>query len=358
MSNTFGNIFTLTSFGESHGKAIGGIIDGFPAGIRIDEDFVQNELARRRPGQSALTTGRKEADTVEFLSGIYEGVSTGCPIGFVVWNTNQHSSDYDNMKDVFRPSHADFTYTQKYGIRDHRGGGRSSARETISRVVGGALAKLALKEIGVQITAFTSQVGTLVLDKSYTQYDLRHIEDNPVRCPDPVLARQMEELILRVKGEGDTVGGTVSCIIQGCPVGLGEPAFGKLHAALGNAMLSINAAKGFEYGQGFESMELRGSQQNDVFYNENGHIALRTNRSGGIQGGISNGEDIYFRVAFKPVATVLMEQPTVDKEGHETILKARGRHDPCVLPRAVPIVEAMAAMTILDYYLLNKTTRM
>ena len=358
MSNTFGNIFTLTSFGESHGKAIGGIIDGFPAGIRIDEDFVQHELARRRPGQSALTTGRKEADTVEFLSGIYEGVSTGCPIGFVVWNTNQHSSDYDNMKDVFRPSHADFTYTQKYGIRDHRGGGRSSARETISRVVGGALAKLALKEIGVQITAFTSQVGTLALDKSYTQYDLRHIEDNPVRCPDPVLARQMEELILRVKGEGDTVGGTVSCIIQGCPVGLGEPAFGKLHAALGNAMLSINAAKGFEYGQGFGSMELRGSQQNDVFYNENGHIALRTNRSGGIQGGISNGEDIYFRVAFKPVATILMEQPTVDKEGHETILKARGRHDPCVLPRAVPIVEAMAAMTILDYYLLNKTTRM
>ena len=358
MSNTFGNIFTLTSFGESHGKAIGGIIDGFPAGIRIDEDFVQHELARRRPGQSALTTGRKEADTVEFLSGIYEGVSTGCPIGFVVWNTNQHSSDYDNMKDVFRPSHADFTYTQKYGIRDHRGGGRSSARETISRVVGGALAKLALKEIGVQITAFTSQVGTLVLDKSYTQYDLRHIEDNPVRCPDPVLARQMEELILRVKGEGDTVGGTVSCIIQGCPVGMGEPAFGKLHAALGNAMLSINAAKGFEYGQGFGSMELRGSQQNDVFYNENGHIALRTNRSGGIQGGISNGEDIYFRVAFKPVATILMEQPTVDKEGNETILKARGRHDPCVLPRAVPIVEAMAAMTILDYYLLNKTTRM
>lgn len=358
MSNTFGNIFTLTSFGESHGKAIGGIIDGFPAGIRIDEDFVQHELARRRPGQSALTTGRKEADTVEFLSGIYQGVSTGCPIGFVVWNTNQHSSDYDNMKDVFRPSHADFTYTQKYGIRDHRGGGRSSARETISRVVGGALAKLALKEIGVQITAFTSQVGTLALDKSYTQYDLRHIEDNPVRCPDPVLARQMEELILRVKGEGDTVGGTVSCIIQGCPVGLGEPAFGKLHAALGNAMLSINAAKGFEYGQGFGSMELRGSQQNDVFYNENGHIALRTNRSGGIQGGISNGEDIYFRVAFKPVATILMEQPTVDKEGNETILKARGRHDPCVLPRAVPIVEAMAAMTILDYYLLNKTTRM
>lgn len=358
MSNTFGNIFTLTSFGESHGKAIGGVIDGFPAGIHIDEDFVQRELARRRPGQSALTTGRKEADAVEFLSGIYEGVSTGCPIGFVVWNTNQHSSDYDNMKDVFRPSHADFTYTQKYGIRDHRGGGRSSARETISRVVGGALAKLALKEIGVQITAFTSQVGTLMLDKDYTRYDLSQIEENPVRCPDSELARQMEELILRVKGEGDTIGGVVSCVIQGCPIGLGQPVFGKLHAALGNAMLSINAAKGFEYGQGFGSMDLKGSQQNDLFYNENGNIALRTNHSGGIQGGISNGEDIYFRVAFKPVATVLMEQSTVDKEGNETVLKARGRHDPCVLPRAVPIVEAMAAMTLLDYYLLGKVSRM
>ena len=358
MNNTFGNIFTLTSFGESHGKAIGGVIDGFPAGIRIDEGFVRQELARRRPGQSALTTGRQEADAVEFLSGIYKGVSTGCPIGFVVWNTNQHSADYDNMKDVFRPSHADFTYTQKYGIRDHRGGGRSSARETISRVVAGALAKLALKEIGVQITAFTSQVGTLALDKDYAQYDFGCIEKNPVRCPDPELARQMEELILRVKGEGDTIGGVVSCVIRGCPIGLGQPVFGKLHAALGNAMLSINAAKGFEYGQGFGSMDLKGSQQNDLFYNEGGHIALRTNRSGGIQGGISNGEDIYFRVAFKPVATVLMEQPTVDKAGNETVLKARGRHDPCVLPRAVPIVEAMAAMTLLDYYLLDKASRM
>ena len=358
MNNTFGNIFTLTSFGESHGKAIGGVIDGFPAGIRIDEGFVRQELARRRPGQSALTTGRQEADAVEFLSGIYEGVSTGCPIGFVVWNTNQHSADYDNMKDVFRPSHADFTYTQKYGIRDHRGGGRSSARETISRVVAGALAKLALKEIGVQITAFTSQVGTLALDKDYAQYDFGCIEKNPVRCPDPELARQMEELILRVKGEGDTIGGVVSCVIRGCPIGLGQPVFGKLHAALGNAMLSINAAKGFEYGQGFGSMDLKGSQQNDLFYNKGGHIALRTNRSGGIQGGISNGEDIYFRVAFKPVATVLMEQPTVDKAGNETVLKARGRHDPCVLPRAVPIVEAMAAMTLLDYYLLDKASRM
>ena len=258
--NTFGNIFTLTSFGESHGKAIGGVIDGFPAGIRIDEGFVRQELARRRPGQSALTTGRQEADAVEFLSGIFEGVSTGCPIGFVVWNTNQHSADYDNMKDVFRPSHADFTYTQKYGIRDHRGGGRSSARETISRVVAGALAKLALKEIGVQITAFTSQVGTLALDKDYAQYDFGCIEKNPVRCPDPELARQMEELILRVKGEGDTIGGVVSCVIRGCPIGLGQPVFGKLHAALGNAMLSINAAKGFEYGQGFGSMDLKGGR--------------------------------------------------------------------------------------------------
>ncbi len=356
--NTIGTIFRLTSFGESHGKAIGGVIDGFPAGIAIDEDFIQQELNRRRPGQSPITTARKEADAVEFLSGIYDGISTGCPIGFCVWNTNQHSNDYDNMKDVYRPSHADYTYTQKYGIRDHRGGGRSSARETISRVVAGALAKLALRQLGIRITAFTAQVGSLKLDKEYTHYDLSTIENNPVRCPDPVLAQQMEAYIRQVKGEGNTVGGVISCVIQGCPIGLGSPAFGKLHAALGSAMLSINAVKGFEYGQGFGSMELKGSEQNDIFYNDNGRIALRTNRSGGIQGGISNGEDIYFRVAFKPVATVLMEQPTVDKDGNETLLKARGRHDPCVLPRAVPIVEAMAAITLLDHYLLNKTTRL
>lgn len=356
--NTIGTIFRLTSFGESHGKAIGGVIDGFPAGIAIDEDFIQQELNRRRPGQSPITTARKEADAVEFLSGIYDGISTGCPIGFCVWNTNQHSNDYDNMKDVYRPSHADYTYTQKYGIRDHRGGGRSSARETISRVVAGALAKLALRQLGIRITAFTAQVGSLKLDKEYTHYDLSTIENNPVRCPDPVLAQQMEAYIRQVKGEGNTVGGVISCVIQGCPIGLGSPAFGKLHAALGSAMLSINAVKGFEYGQGFGSMELKGSEQNDIFYNDNGRIALRTNRSGGIQGGISNGEDIYFRVAFKPVATVLMEQPTVDKDGNETLLKARGRHDPCVLPRAVPIVEAMASITLLDHYLLNKTTRL
>ena len=357
-NNTFGNLFRLTSFGESHGKAIGGVIDGFPAGIVIDMDFIQQELNRRRPGQSAITTARKEADEVEFLSGIYEGVSTGCPIGFAVWNTNQHSNDYDNMKDVYRPSHADYTYTEKYGIRDHRGGGRSSARETIARVVAGALAKLALRQLGIQITAFTSQVGPYILEKDYTQYDLTRIEENSVRCPDQELAAKMADYIYKIKGEGNTIGGVISCVIKGCPIGLGQPVFGKLHAALGNAMLSINAVKGFEYGQGFGSMEQKGSEQNDIFYNENGKIALRTNRSGGIQGGISNGEDIYFRVAFKPVATVLMEQPTVDRLGNETILKARGRHDPCVLPRAVPIVEAMAAMTILDYSLLNKTTRL
>ena len=357
-NNTFGNLFRLTSFGESHGKAIGGVIDGFPAGIVIDMDFIQQELNRRRPGQSAITTARKEADEVEFLSGIYEGVSTGCPIGFAVWNTNQHSNDYDNMKDVYRPSHADYTYTEKYVIRDHRGGGRSSARETIARVVAGALAKLALRQLGIQITASTSQVGPYILEKDYTQYDLTRIEENSVRCPDQELAAKMADYIYKIKGEGNTIGGVISCVIKGCPIGLGQPVFGKLHAALGNAMLSINAVKGFEYGQGFGSMEQKGSEQNDIFYNENGKIALRTNRSGGIQGGISNGEDIYFRVAFKPVATVLMEQPTVDRLGNETILKARGRHDPCVLPRAVPIVEAMAAMTILDYYLLNKTTRL
>ena len=354
--NTFGNILRVTSFGESHGKAIGGVIDGFPAGILIDMDFIQKELDRRRPGQSAITTSRKEPDAVEFLSGIYEGVSTGCPIGFCVWNTNQHSSDYDNIKDLFRPSHADFTYTSKYGIRDHRGGGRSSARETITRVVAGSLAKLALKQLGISVTAFTSQVGPLKLDKDYTHYDLTTIEQNPVRCPDQEMAKQMTDLIYKIKGEGDTVGGVVSCVIKGCPIGLGEPVFGKLHAALGYAMLSINAAKGFEYGQGFSGMEMKGSEQNDIFYNDNGKISLRTNRSGGIQGGISNGQDIYFRVAFKPVATVLMEQPTVDKDGNETTLKARGRHDPCVLPRAVPVVEAMAAVTILDYYLCNKAT--
>lgn len=358
MSNTFGNIFRLTSFGESHGPAIGGVIDGFPAGITIDLEFVQSELNRRRPGQSRLTTPRKEADQVEFLSGIFEGRSTGCPIGFIIRNTNQHSNDYDNMRELFRPSHADFTYTSKYGLRDHTGGGRSSARETIARCVAGALAKIALRQLGIRIYAYTSQVGDICLENDYRKYRPELIESNPVRCPDPEKAELMAARIAEVKAKGDTVGGVITGVIQGCPAGLGEPVFGKLHAALGYAMLTINAVKGFEYGRGFSGVSGTGSQQNDIFFNDSGRISTRTNNSGGIQGGISNGQDIYFRVAFKPVATILMEQPTVTAEGKETILKARGRHDACVLPRAVPIVESMAAMTILDYYLLNKTTKL
>jgi chorismate synthase len=352
--NTFGNLFRLTSFGESHGEAIGGVIDGCPAGLFLDEPFIQHELNRRKPGQSDITTSRKEADKVEFLSGIYEGKTTGVPIGFIVRNSNQHSSDYDNLKEIYRPSHADYTYQTKYGIRDHRGGGRSSARETIARIVGGAIAKLVLKEKDIRIIAYTSQVGDIQLNKPYTEINTDLIESNPVRCPDPEIARKMIELIQQVKAEGDTIGGLISCICQGVPVGLGEPVFGKLHAALGNAMLSINAAKGFEYGLGFESVRYKGSEMNDAFYRRtDGKITTKTNYSGGIQGGISNGEDIYFRVAFKPVATLLKEQQTINKEGNITTLKIEGRHDPCVLPRAVPIVEAMAAMTLLDYYLLN-----
>lgn len=358
MRNTFGTLFRLTTFGESHGKAVGGIVDGFPAGIDIDLEFIQNELARRRPGQSRITTDRKEPDEVELLSGVFEGKSTGTPIAFEVRNTNQHSKDYDNMRQLFRPSHADFTYYNKYGVRDHRGGGRSSARITIARCVGGALAKLALRQLGISVTAYTSQVGDIKLEKDYHLYDLGTIEDNPVRCPDQAKAKQMEELIAGVKAQGDTVGGIITCVIKGCPVGLGEPEFGKLHAALGGAMLSINAVKGFEYGEGFDCATAKGSELNDVFINQNGKISTSTNHSGGIQGGISNGQDIYFRVAFKPVATLLMKQNTVTIEGVPTELNARGRHDPCVLPRAVPIVEAMAAMVILDNYLLNMTTKL
>lgn len=352
--NTFGNLFRLTSFGESHGPGIGGVIDGCPSNIELDFEAIQRELNRRKPGQSRITTSRKEEDEVQFLSGIYERKTTGTPIGFIVWNKNQHSSDYDNIAPVYRPSHADYTYQMKYGIRDPRGGGRSSARETISRCVAGAIAKQILSREGIDIKAYTSQVGNIKLEGSYKDYDLRRIEENAVRCPDPVKAAEMEELIFRIKGEGDTIGGVITGVITGVPVGLGEPVFGKLHAALGSAMLSINAVKGFEYGDGFDSALYQGSGRNDIFYNDNGHINVRTNHSGGIQGGISNGQDIYFRVAFKPVATLLMEQETVDKTGNETILKARGRHDPCVLPRAVPIVEAMAAMTILDYLLMQR----
>jgi len=355
-NNTFGNIFRLTTFGESHGAGIGGVIDGFPAGIELDMDFIQSELDRRKPGQSRITTDRKEADQVEFLSGVFEGKSTGCPIGFLVRNTNQHSNDYENLRNLYRPSHADYGYTQKYGLRDHRGGGRSSARETIARCVGGALAKLALNQLGITVQAYTSQVGSIALENDYRLYDLSLTESNAVRCPDTAKAAEMEQLIAGVKAVGDTIGGIITCVIKGCPVGLGQPAFGKLHAALGGAMLSINAVKGFEYGEGFAGVTARGSEQNDIFYNNNGRIDTRTNHSGGIQGGISNGQDIYFRVAFKPVATLLMEQETVDLQGNDTIVKARGRHDPCVLPRAVPIVEAMAAMVLLDYYLLDKTT--
>ncbi len=353
--NSFGHIYRLTSFGESHGAGIGGVIDGCPAGIELDLSFIQHELDRRKPGQSKLTTPRKEADEVQFLSGVYEGKTTGTPIGFIVWNKNQHSSDYDNMKQVYRPSHADYTYQTKYGIRDPRGGGRSSARETIARCVAGAIAKLILRQKGITIQAYTSEVGTIKLNGSYLDYDLNRTEETDVRCPDAKKAAEMETLIASVKAKGDTIGGVISCVIKGTPIGLGEPVFGKLHAALGQAMLSINAVKGFEYGDGFEAGHYQGSEHNDRFYNENGAIRTRTNHSGGIQGGISNGEDIYFRVAFKSVATVLMEQDTVNQDGEETILKAKGRHDPCVLPRAVPIVEAMAAMTILDYYLLQKT---
>ena len=351
MSNTFGHLFTLTTFGESHGAAIGGVVDGMPAGIDIDLDFIQQELNRRRPGQSKITTARQEPDRVELLSGVFEGKSTGCPIGFIVRNENQHSQDYENLRTAFRPSHADYTYLKKYGIRDHRGGGRSSARITISRVVAGALAKLVLRHFGIEIQAYTSQVGPIALDRDYRRYDLSLTEQNAVRCPDPEKAAQMEQLISEVKAEGDTIGGVITCIIKGCPVGLGNPEFGKLHAELGAAMLSINAAKGFDYGDGFDIVTRRGSEVNDAFRSENGHISTTTNHSGGIQGGISNGEDIFFRVAFKPVATLLQQQDTVDVEGNPTTLTARGRHDPCVLPRAVPVVEAMAAIVVLDQLL-------
>lgn len=359
MKNSFGNIFRLTSFGESHGAAIGGVIDGMPAGIAIDLDAVQLELDRRRPGQSAIVTARNEKDRVRILSGIFEGVTTGTSIGFIIENENQHSADYGNIKDAFRPSHADYTYTTKYGLRDYRGGGRSSARETAARVVAGAFARQALAQLGIDLYAYTSQVGEIALSRDYRLYSRDAIDTNAVRCPDAAKAAEMEQLIKQVKGEGDTIGGIITGVITGVPVGLGEPVFGKLHAMLGAAMLSINAVKGFEYGDGFDFATRRGSEVNDAFVTDDaGHVSTATNHSGGIQGGISNGEDIIFRVAFKPVATLLRDVNTIDKDGNSITLKARGRHDPCVLPRAVPIVEAMAAMVILDAYLLNKTTRL
>ena len=375
--NTIGTLFRLTSFGESHGAAIGGVVDGCPAGIALDLDFIQSELDRRKPGQSRLTTARKEGDRVEILSGVMpsgdsEGtgsglVTTGTPIGFIVRNADQHSGDYDDLRDVFRPSHADYTYYMKYGLRDHRGGGRSSARETVSRVVAGAIAKLCLRQLGIDVKAWTQQVGDIACDRDYTKLDLSLIESNDVRCPDMAVARCMEDLILQVKGEGDTIGGIIAGVITGCPVGLGEPVFGKLHAQLGAAMLSINAVKGFEYGEGFAGASQRGSEQNDIFVSAahgeefsilNSQFSIKTNHSGGIQGGISNGQPIPFRVAFKPVATLLQPQESVDIHGKPVIVNPRGRHDPCVLPRAVPIVEAMAAITLLDAYLLNQATQL
>ncbi len=355
--NTFGTIFRLTTFGESHGKAIGGIIDGCPAGLEIDFDFVQKELNRRKPGQSVLTTSRTEDDKVEFLSGIFEGKAIGTPIAFIIRNKDQKPEDYDQLKDTFRPSHADFTYQEKYGIRDYRGGGRASARETAARVVAGAIAKLLLKKIGVSITGYVSQIGSVKLEKNYQSLDFQQVEKSRVRCPDENVSAKMIELIENVKAEGDTVGGVVKCVILGVPVGLGEPVFDKLQADLAKAMLSINAVKGFDYGSGFKAAEMNGSEHNDVFEKREGKITTKTNWSGGIQGGISNGQEIYFRVAFKPVATLMKDQETVNAAGEKVILKGKGRHDVCVVPRAVPIVEAMAALVLADHILKSRTAR-
>ena len=347
--NTFGKLFKLSTFGESHGEAIGGIIDGCPAGIKLDFDAIQNEMNRRKPGQSDIVTQRKEPDSVSFLSGIFEGQTTGTPIGFIIKNTNQKSKDYSHIKDVYRPSHADYTYEKKYGTRDYRGGGRSSARETASRVVAGAIAKQIISNI--KIHAFTSSVGNIHLDKPYQDLDFSKIENNTVRCPDDDLAGKMIARIKQIRKKGDTVGGVITCVIKNVPIGLGEPVFDKLHAELGKAMLSINAVKGFEYGSGFDGAAMKGSEHNDLF-NEDG--STKTNHSGGVQGGISNGMDVYFRVAFKPVATVIQKQDTLDNSGNIVEMQGKGRHDPCVVPRAIPIVEAMAALVLADYTLLRK----
>ncbi|MFN7260859.1 MAG: chorismate synthase [Cyclobacteriaceae bacterium] len=356
MGNTYGTLFKISTFGESHGLAIGVVIDGCPAGLEIDEAFIQAELTRRKPGQSKITTQRKEDDTFKILSGVFEGKTTGAPIAIVIENQDQRSKDYSHIENTFRPSHADFTYQEKYGIRDYRGGGRSSARETAARVAAGAIAKLFLRKYRIEINAFVSQVGELKAPH-YTALNLSTAEDNIIRCPDPAIAEKMIALIDRVRLDRDTIGGIVTCVIKNTPVGLGEPVFDKLHAELGKAMLSINAVKGFEYGSGFEGVQLRGSQHNDEFYNEGGRIRTKTNHSGGVQGGISNGEDIYFNVAFKPVATIMQDQHTVDKDGNDAIVSGKGRHDPCVVPRAVPIVEAMAALVLVDFLLRAKVNQ-
>mgnify|MGYP000334822084 CR=1 FL=1 len=357
MGSTYGKLFQISTFGESHGAAVGVVVQGCPAGIEIDLDYIQSELDRRKPGQSRITTQRKEADSVEIVSGIFEGKSTGTPIAMLVWNGDQRSKDYSHIADQFRPSHADYTYFEKYGIRDYRGGGRSSARETVARVAAGALAKLVLNQIGVKIQAYVSQVGPLKLNKVLADLDLNEAENNAVRCPDPSLAQEMFDYIDQVRKDGDSVGGVISAYIEGCPAGLGEPVFDKLHAELGKAMLSINAVKGFEYGSGFEGIELKGSQHNDLIVKENGKFKTLTNFSGGIQGGISNGEPIYFRVAFKPTATIMQDQESMNEKGEKVVVSGKGRHDPCVVPRAVPIVEAMAAIVILDFYLQNKVIK-
>mgnify|MGYP006293288235 CR=1 FL=1 len=351
--NCFGNIFKLTTYGESHGKAIGGIIDGCPANLKLDLEKIQLDLDRRKPGQSAIVTQRKESDVVEFLSGLFEGKTTGTPIGFQIPNADQKSRDYDHIKDIYRPSHADFTYAKKYGNRDYRGGGRSSARETACRVVAGAVAKQLIQPM--TITAFTTAIGNMKLKKTYQDLDFQNIEDNPVRCPDPDLAKKMISHIKSVRKQGDTIGGVVTCVIQNVPIGLGEPVFDKLHAQLGKAILSINAVKGFEYGSGFQGTTMKGSQHNDSF-TEDGKTS--TNYSGGIQGGISNGMDIYFNVAFKPVATLIQDQSSIDRDHKQVNVKGKGRHDPCVVPRAIPIVEAMAALVMADFYLMNKSSNL
>ena len=358
MSNTTGTVFRVTTFGESHGKALGATIDGCPAGIEIDEQLIQKELDRRKPGQSRITTQRSEADQVEILSGVFEGKTTGTPIGLIIHNQDQRSKDYSHIADKYRPSHADYTYQEKYGVRDYRGGGRSSARETAARVAAGAIAKELLAKAGIKAYAYVSAVGDLELKKPYQELDLDQIDSNIVRCPDAAMAERMIEYIDGVRKDRDTVGGVITGVIKGVPVGLGEPVFNKLHATLGAAMLGINAVKGFEYGSGFEGVRLRGSEHNDLFYtDDSGRVRTKTNFSGGIQGGISNGEDIYFRVAFKPVATIMQDQESIDSSGNAAVVSGKGRHDPCVVPRAVPIVEAMAALVLADFYLLRKTNR-
>jgi chorismate synthase len=356
--NTIGSIFRVTTFGESHGPGIGVVIDGCPAGLTIDNDFIGKQLSRRRPGQSAITTARNEDDNYEILSGVFEGKTTGAPLSFFIKNKDVKSQDYSHLQHEYRPSHADYTYDVKYGHRDYRGGGRSSARETAARVIAGSVAQLILQHYGIRISAYVSAVGNIKTEKDYLSLDLSKTDSNAVRCPDESVALQMENYIKELKASGDTIGGIISCVISGAPVGLGEPVFDKLHADLGKAMLSINAAKGFDLGKGFDSVGMKGSEHNDVFAKEGNKVTTLTNNSGGIQGGISNGEDIYFRVAFKPIATLLQKQKSINDQGQEVTLEGKGRHDPCVLPRAVPIVEAMAAIVLADHLLRDKATKL